>query len=98
MKISSKDIRFTGRQLVATVLKKTDKFIPFEEVESIDFNEILNDKCFNQAITAYISGCIESYHNQLRNKLLENGIDIGEIDVDEQTYMNEYSLYSMTHD
>lgn len=98
MKISSRDIRFTGRQLVATAIKKTDKFIPFEEVESINFNNMLNDKCFNLAITAYISGCIESYHDQLRNKLLENGIDIGEIDLDEQIYMDEYRLYSMTHD
>ena len=33
-------------------------------------------------VQALIRGCITEYHNQLREKLLEMSIDIGEIDID----------------
>lgn len=98
MDICMKDIRFCGKCGIA-YWKHADMGVPvpFELIEKISLNDYVNTPDFHKAMELYISACIEQYHSQLREKLLEKGIDIGEINFDAQPYKDDYLFYEMSH-
>lgn len=45
--------------------------------ESLNDTEILKSPCGTAMVRGYVLGALRSYHQQLRQSLMEQGIDIG---------------------
>lgn len=83
MQISSNDILTSGLHAASiaakNILLKTDRPL-LDENNSFNILEALNTKYAMSILGAMVLGAIEEYHEQLREKLLESKIDIGELD------------------
>lgn len=85
MKISYDDIRLSGdvsAQAFARSIRKIKNPLSEEDVRLTQFPYILKTDKAKSVILMLIMGAIGEYHNQLRIKLLESDIDIGELDND----------------
>ena len=98
MSINYEDISFAGEQYIKEFARQLINKEGKELKDNNDFSERTLSKLFEKysydkifkseyetfLIHGLILRCISEYHDQLRNKLLENGIDIGEIDTESQ--------------
>ncbi len=57
--------------------------------EKYDIKNVLNNDHAVQFIEIMITSAISEYHNQLREKLLESGIDIGELDCESSSSLRD---------
>lgn len=93
MQINLDDIMFAGERYALSFLKNIANF----EIEShthitekiindmskkYSWDNILKSEYGKAIVLELIAGCIIEYHEQLREKLQEMSIDIGEIDMD----------------
>jgi len=83
MQISSDDILTNGLLAAGIeakkILQKTDE--PFaDDNGKFNMQKALSTKYAMNVLAAMVLGAIEEYHDQLRDKLLESNIDIGELD------------------
>lgn len=98
MQISFDDVMVSGLACAGRVVEKAvnDEPLTIEKYQSLKFPNILQTKYAKDIISAIVMGAIEEYHNQLREKLLESGIDIGEMDYESQTlrkgFISEYNF------
>lgn len=91
MQINMDDVRFSGEMLAREVINKLGN----EEINSnlhiteeviinsrkkYSWENILKTEHGIKIVEMLIAGSIQDYHEQLREKLLEQSIDIGEID------------------
>lgn len=92
MQINLDDIMFSGEwlahDLVQLLLNKEVKsHSPIsgkaitDAYEKYSWENILKSEHGIKIVQAFIRGCITEYHDQLREKLLEMSIDIGEMDI-----------------
>lgn len=91
MEIKLDDIIVAGlysAELAATHAVKSDEPINADKIQSIKRSYVLRSKYAIDVVSSMIAGSIQSYHYQLRNKLLENGIDIGELDLESHDSRN----------
>lgn len=98
MSINYEDISFVGEQYIKEFARQLINKKEKELKDNNDFSERTLSKLFEKysydkifkseyetfLIHGLILSCISEYHDQIRNKLLENGIDIGEIDMEAQ--------------
>ena len=100
MQISFDDIQVNGWAVAGRIADKAkfDGALTIEKYKSLKFPEILQTKYAKSILTAIIMGSIEEYHNQLREKLLENGIDIGEMDYKSQNLRSAILSENETYD
>lgn len=90
MQISFDDVMVSGLACAGRVAEKAvnDEPLTIEKYKSLKFPNILQTKYSKDIITAIVMGAIDEYHTQLREKLLESGIDIGEMDYDSRVLRN----------
>lgn len=92
MQINIDDVTFIGEKMVQeTVQEYIKKEIdacsnfPVEKYKEIknkySKSNILNTEYGLEIIERFVEGCIISYHEQLRNVLLEQSVDIGDLDL-----------------
>lgn len=93
MQINLDDVMFSGEWLardIANLLAnkevKSHSQITGKVISDADkkysWENILKSEHGITIVQAFIRGCITEYHDQLREKLLEMSIDIGEMDID----------------
>ena len=85
LKIKLDDIMVAGlysAELAATNAAKSDEPLSVDKIQSIKRSYVLRSKYAVDVVSSMIAGSIQSYHYQLREKLLESGIDIGELDME----------------
>lgn len=85
MQISSDDILTSGLYAASieakNFLQKTNDSMA-DDSGTFNIQKALNTKYAMNVLGAMVLGAIEEYHEQLRNKLLESNIDIGELDTE----------------
>lgn len=92
MQINMDDISFVGEKLAKDLMSelatneiKANKKFNQEAIintrKKFSWDNILNTEYGIDVVQQIITGCIYEYHEQLREKLLEQSIDIGEIDI-----------------
>lgn len=93
MQINLDDIMFAGERYALSLLKNianveikshthiTEKILN-DISKKCSLDNILKSEYGKIVVLELIAGCIIEYHEQLREKLQEMSIDIGEIDVD----------------
>lgn len=92
MQINLDDIIFFGEQLAEDTAKR---YIKIEQsscskltsekcaelISKYSEENILNTEHSFEILKMFISGCVSSYHEQLRKVLLSQSVDIGELDI-----------------
>lgn len=102
MQVNYDDIEFTIQLMLGEMANKTFR----DEVENLNKPlsayelKKIRDKYSNEnifctkhstsMITGAIMAAIDEYHEQLRKKLLESGIDIGEMDISTTPIRDDY--------
>ena len=74
-------INYLGNKEIKSHSPISEKVIS-DASKKYSWENILKSEYGIRIIQAFIRGCISEYHDQLREKLLEMGIDIGEMDID----------------
>ncbi|SDA20041.1 hypothetical protein SAMN02910447_01670 [Ruminococcus sp. YE71] len=84
MQISYNDVLTNGLACAGIVAEKAkfDGSFSIEKYKSLRFPYILQTEYAKEIIAAMIMGSIMEYHNQLREVLLESGIEIGDGDME----------------
>lgn len=79
----------------ADILKENNQFSEKNVgklFEKFDYKNVLNSEYAATLVKAMIISAIIEYHDQLRKKLLENGIDIGEMDTETTPLRDGYAM------
>lgn len=69
-----------SNQMLNDQIKKEP--ITIDVIKDVRSPQVLATKYGTDIVTNLIIGALEEYHSQLRDKLLESGIDIGEMSFD----------------
>ena len=93
MQISYDDVLTSGLACAGNVAEKakSDGPLSIEKYRSLRFPYILQTKYAKEIIAAMIMGSIMEYHDQLREVLLESGIDIGDWDMESTVLKDGFS-------
>lgn len=94
MQISRDDILVSSllkAEIIAQMAVNDGNPLSIEKIKSLKFPNILHTKYAKNVITAIVMGAIEEYHEQLREKLLESNIDIGEMDFKSTVLRDAYA-------
>ncbi len=102
MQINYDDIEFTIQLMLGEIASKAlrdevenlNKPLPAYELKKIK-DKYSNENIFctkysTSMITGAIMAAIDEYHEQLRKKLLELGVDIGEMDISTTPLRDDY--------
>lgn len=101
--IKINDVLFSGESLAGGLMetmlnedfRKLKAKGKFSEAEISELSEkhswekVLTSDYGFEMVMFFVRGCIQEYHDQLREKLLEQSIDIGAIDLDTPNELKE---------
>ena len=112
MQIKLDDVQFTAELAVnamlnvhlnkdADVLRKNNQFSEQNVIRLFNkysYNTAMHTDFATDILVFAIAQAISEYHDQLREKLLESGIDIGELDTTSRTNRNAYKKAKDSYD